>query len=91
MGPLSIRLASAMKRQLESARGKVSDRAGRLDALSPLAVLGRGYAIVTTAAGRAVRRADEVEPGAVVTVRLARGRLGARVTKVDGGEQDGSA
>jgi hypothetical protein len=29
--------------------------------------------------------------GQVVTVRLARGRLGARVTKVDGGEQDGSA
>ena len=53
-----------------------------------LSVLGRGYAIATERDGRAVRDASALAPGDTVSVRVARGRFGARVTDVepDGGE-----
>ena len=56
-----------------------------LDAMSPLKVLGRGYAIATTEAGRAVRSAEDVHVGDVVELRVARGRLAARITGVTDG------
>lgn len=56
--------------------------AASLDALSPLKVLGRGYAIATTSRGAAVRDAGDVKVGETLDLRVARGRLTARVTKV---------
>jgi exodeoxyribonuclease VII large subunit len=54
--------------------------AAGLDSLSPLAVLGRGYALVQRAAdGRIVRDARQVSTGEALLVRLARGRLGCEV------------
>jgi exodeoxyribonuclease VII large subunit len=51
-----------------------------LDGLSPLAVLGRGYALVWDEAGqRLVRDAAEVEEGQGLRVRLHRGALRASV------------
>ena len=52
----------------------------RLDALSPLAVLGRGYALVERDDGTLVRSAGEVAVGEALRLRLARGELEARVT-----------
>jgi exodeoxyribonuclease VII large subunit len=88
LGPLGVRLDAAMKRHVARQRARLADAATRLDALSPLAVLGRGYAIATDDGGRAVRDAAALAPGAAVSVRVARGRFGARVTDVepDGGE-----
>jgi exodeoxyribonuclease VII large subunit len=54
--------------------------AGTLDALSPLAVLERGYAICQTSDGRVIRQADALELQSVVKVRLSRGSLTAVVT-----------
>jgi exodeoxyribonuclease VII large subunit len=54
--------------------------AGRLDALSPLAVLGRGYALCWNEARTGIiRSAAAVEPGDRVRVTLAEGELGCRV------------
>jgi exodeoxyribonuclease VII large subunit len=50
------------------------------DALSPLAVLERGYAICRASDGRVVRQADAVELQSAVKVRLSRGSLTAVVT-----------
>jgi exodeoxyribonuclease VII large subunit len=51
-----------------------------LHAMSPLATLGRGYAIVTLAAGGTiVRDASQAPQGTEIDARLARGRLRARV------------
>jgi exodeoxyribonuclease VII large subunit len=67
-----------MARRLEASRAELGEAAARLDALSPLAVLSRGYAIAT-AAGRVVRRASDVSPGEIVDVRLGEGAVRARV------------
>jgi exodeoxyribonuclease VII large subunit len=45
--------------------------------------LQRGYAVVTGPDGSVVRRADALEPGDPVQVRLAAGRLGAAVTRIE--------
>ena len=59
--------------------------AGRLDALSPLAVLGRGYALVTRGGrdGAVVTDAASLSPGERIGARLARGALEARVESVE--------
>lgn len=54
--------------------------AGRLDGLSPLGVLGRGYALVQRRAdGALVRRPADVAPGDGLRIRLAEGEIEARV------------
>jgi exodeoxyribonuclease VII large subunit len=57
--------------------------AASLDALSPLAVLQRGYAIAQTQDGKLVRDAKLVSVGDSIKVRLADGRLAARVESVE--------
>jgi exodeoxyribonuclease VII large subunit len=65
---------------------------GRLVALSPLTVLSRGYAIVTTETGRVLSDASSVEIDQVVAIRLAAGRLGARVlTRRDAPAEPGAS
>lgn len=79
-------LVSAMEGRLTALRQSLGGTAGRLQALSPLAVLARGYAVVTTAEGRVLRSVAGVEPGATVTARLLDGSFLARVTEVRGRE-----
>jgi exodeoxyribonuclease VII large subunit len=86
LGPLGVRLDAAIMRGIERTRARLGDAAARLDGLSPLAVLGRGYAIATRGDGRAVRDARTLATGESVSVRVARGRFGARVTDVEPGD-----
>lgn len=59
--------------------------AGELEARSPLAVLARGYSVLTDAAtGRVVRAADDVAPGQRLRARLGRGELTVRVESANG-------
>jgi len=69
----------AMEATLQEARERLGLAAASLDALSPLAVLQRGYAIAQDAAGRPLRNAAVVNPGDSVSVRLSKGRLNTRV------------
>ena len=54
-----------------------------LSQLSPLAVLGRGYAIVERPGGQIVRTAEDAAPGDRLNVRLHRGQLGVTVSGID--------
>ncbi|MBI4180222.1 exodeoxyribonuclease VII large subunit [bacterium] len=54
----------------------------RIRALSPAAVLARGFAMITDEKGAVVRNARRVDPGARLTARLAKGKLGVRVEKI---------
>ena len=54
-----------------------------LDALSPLAVLSRGFSIVQTEAGAILRDAGEVKENEDVKIRLARGTIKAKVLSVE--------
>jgi hypothetical protein len=62
-------------------RGRLEQLSGRLSQLSPLAILERGYAIVTGASGAIVKDSAAAPPGSRVRVRLARGGLEADVTR----------
>ena len=75
------RLRAAPHLLLERRRAALDRSGARLQALSPLATLGRGYAIVR-ADGTALRAAGAVTRGAELDIELASGRLGARVEEV---------
>ncbi|GAB4281900.1 MAG: exodeoxyribonuclease VII large subunit [Deferrisomatales bacterium] len=79
---LEGRMRGAWELGAQRRRGTVSGWAARLEALSPLAVLGRGYAVVRTSSGRVVRAAAQCRPGQPLDVRVARGELGCRVEEV---------
>jgi len=76
------RLDRALSARLGAAQAGLVHRRGRLEALSPQRVLSRGYSITSDEHGRVLRSADETEVGRGVHVRLAAGRLGARVEEV---------
>jgi exodeoxyribonuclease VII large subunit len=75
----------AIRRMLDTRRRRFGELAARLDALSPLAVLGRGYALARrTEDERIVRRAADVAVGDELEVQLGEGAIGAVVTRLDG-------
>ena len=51
----------------------------KLDALSPLSVLARGYSITQDDGGRIIRDAEQANPGDKLKIRLERGKLNAEV------------
>jgi exodeoxyribonuclease VII large subunit len=81
-------LADLGPRQVTAARAELRVLAGRLQALSPLASLERGFSITRTPEGRVVRAAAEVAVGDAVEVLLHRGRLVGRVTEVHSPEEE---
>ena len=71
--------------RLDERRARLEVAVASLDALSPLGVLGRGYAITEDARGRVLRSATSVRVGERVRVRLAEGLLACRVEEVEDG------
>ena len=82
LGNLQHRSRSAMHTRLNQHRARLGNLSRALDAVSPLATLGRGYAIVQTSDGKVVRKATEVNVGDHVNARLGSGQLGCRVEAV---------
>lgn len=72
------RLAMALERTLRRGRVELAGLAGRVDAMSPLKVLSRGYAIAK-AEGRAVTTVEQVQPGQAMDVLVADGVYHCRV------------
>jgi len=73
------RLERSCERLLQSSGARLAALHARLHSLSPLAVLGRGYALVLSADGSLVRSATQAAPGDLLTTRLADGAFVSRV------------
>jgi exodeoxyribonuclease VII large subunit len=73
------RLAAAMERRLERGRHALGAAGGRLDALSPLKILERGYALARDAQGRVLKRVAQLTPGLAFRLRVTDGEVAARV------------
>ena len=86
---IRLRLDAAATGRLHRERQEFARLAAKLDALSPLKVLGRGYSIVLDAEGRAVREAGQLKAGDKLDLRLSRGGAKCLVESVYGGEDNG--
>ena len=81
-------LAAATHTRLLESRGTLDRRTASLEALSPVAILNRGYALVFDANGRLVKDAARLNAGDDLSARLARGRVRARVTATERSEPE---
>ena len=86
---IRLRLDSAASARLNREKQRFSSLAAKLDALSPLKVLGRGYAIALDAGGRAVKDAGQLTAGDRLSLRLSKGEALCLVESVNGGKDDG--
>ena len=86
---ICLRLDAAATGRLHRERQEFARLAAKLDALSPLKVLGRGYSIALDAEGRAVREAGQLKAGDKLDLRLSRGGAKCLVESVYGGEDNG--
>jgi len=76
---ISGRLRLHMEHRLQQARAGLDGTAARLEALSPLRVLDRGYSITHDPAGKVLKDWHAVRRGDVIETRLARGSVRSRV------------
>ncbi len=73
----------SMERKMEAASSRLGALDARLHSLSPLAVLGRGYALVLDPQGVVVRSAAQLAAGDRVSTRLAEGAFTSRVEETE--------
>lgn len=80
----SERFVSGFRHDLVRRRGRFETAVGRLNSLSPLAILSRGYSIARLLPGlRVIRDARAIPVGSAVSVRLSRGSLTCEVKGVE--------
>jgi exodeoxyribonuclease VII large subunit len=79
---LFARLSNAGQRVIERKKSLTAQAAGKLNALSPLNVLTRGYSLTQKESGELLRDAGAVRVGDTIITRLQRGRVQSMVTEV---------
>ena len=84
---LAVERDAAMTRDVARRRVQVQGLCGRLDALSPLSVLGRGYSVVMHQ-GQAVRNVSGLAVGDEVDIRSQHGQARATISETRGGDPD---
>ena len=87
-GMLATRLDAAARRICHGPAVQVERLSAALAALSPLAVLGRGYAIVRSESGHVVTSAAQARVGEGLSIQLADGRIDTTVTATQEGSID---
>jgi exodeoxyribonuclease VII large subunit len=81
----TVNLLAATRGRLLAARATLDRRTASLEALSPVAILNRGYALVFDAEGHLVKDAEGLAIGDELLAQLARGRVRGRVTNREPG------
>ena len=84
----SRRLNQALERTVAQNRERLAGLAAALDAMSPMKVLGRGYAIARNGEGRVLSSVKQTGAGETLSLRLADGSLRCHVDEVRGPEQE---
>jgi exodeoxyribonuclease VII large subunit len=83
LASLEARMARSQRDHLRARRERAAALARQLGALSPLAVLNRGYALVYDDGGVLIKSTEDVTEGQPIVTRLARGRIRSRVTQIE--------
>ena len=78
---LSQRLAHSGRKYLNQRREQLASFSRNLNAVSPLAVLGRGFSISLTVNSQVIRQTADVAPGQTLVTRLADGTIHSSVTE----------
>ena len=79
---LKNKLISIQNQQINSAKARYIAMTSKLDAMSPLKVLTRGYAMAQREDGTVLRSVSQVETGDSITISVSDGRLCASVTEI---------
>ncbi len=74
---VQTRLVAVTDKKISAARERYGQLAASLDAMSPLKVLGRGYAVATKSDGSVVRKSSDVKKGDKLTIRLKKDQISA--------------
>ncbi len=83
---VQFRLEKSIQSRLDRAQLTLAHLTQSLHSLSPIAVLNRGYAIVTQEdTGRIVKQANQLEIDEAIRIRVSEGSLTARISKIDPG------
>jgi exodeoxyribonuclease VII large subunit len=84
---LALHGAAGLRGLLHDRQRRFANLAGKLQSLSPLAVLERGYSITQDSkTGKVIRTAAQLRAGQTIATRLAEGTVTSRVESVDGGK-----
>lgn len=84
---LRSRLIAAQTQTIQQKRNRFIGSAAKLDAMSPLKVLSRGYSIVSIESGEILRSVTQVTPNSSISVTLSDGSVSAVVTNVEEGNK----
>lgn len=79
---LKVRLDLALKNQLQQCHYRLAQSCDKLDSLSPLKVLARGYSITENAQGKAITHIQQVKEGEQIKTRIANGEIIATVDQL---------
>jgi exodeoxyribonuclease VII large subunit len=85
---LEQRLSRTTTEIINARQTRLSRASARLEVLSPLAVLSRGYALVYTVDGKLLRSAADTAAGEMIRAHLAKGKIEAEVMQIDLNERD---
>ena len=82
LGLLKEKLLAAQNRELSKAQQKYVANVAKLDAMSPLKVLSRGYAMAQKETGELIRSVKQTTTGENIVVSLADGKLNASILSI---------
>ncbi|ARU64529.1 exodeoxyribonuclease VII large subunit [Histophilus somni] len=80
---LELRLNSGLQKKFKNVDYQLSRLCGKLDSLSPLKVLARGYSITKNQQGQALKNSHQIEVGQLISTQLERGIIVSRVEAME--------
>lgn len=84
LGRVGDRMETAVRSMVSTKRARLAEGAGKMDVLSPLGTLARGYALPVDEAGRILRTSEQLEPGRKFSLRVSDGSVPCEALERDG-------